>query len=90
MDFTTVKDKAKALFAEAGFISRIDSDADYVIALELMDNLIDDYDANRPLIDILAASIERWEDSALEFEQFNARVASLGESAAVSAGSDNK
>ena len=35
--------------------------------------------AIRPLIDILAHSIERWEDEAVEFADFNARVATLND-----------
>jgi len=41
-----------------------------------MDDLIENYEVNRPLIEVLARSIERWEDSSDEFAAFNARVAS--------------
>lgn len=44
-----------------------------------MDELVEDYDANRPLIDVLAHSIERWESEAGEFADFNARVAKLND-----------
>lgn len=57
----------------------IADEADYADALALMDELVEDYDANRPLIDILAHSIERWEDEAVEFADFNARVATLND-----------
>jgi HTH-type transcriptional regulator/antitoxin HigA len=42
-----------------------------------MDELVDDYEAYRPLVDILARSIESWENKSEEFSAFNARVAKL-------------
>ncbi len=42
-----------------------------------MDQLIEDYAPNRPLIDILAHSIERWEDRSDAFADFNSRIAKL-------------
>lgn len=78
MNFAAVKDKAKALFEEASFISEIRDDADYEKALALMDELIEDYDENRALIIVLAKSIEAWENTAPEFVEFNQRIAQLG------------
>ncbi len=76
MGFAVIKEKAHALFEEAGFISQIANDDDYAQARALMDDLIENYEVNRPLIEVLARSIERWEDSSDEFAAFNARVAS--------------
>ncbi|KPA93297.1 putative transcription regulator containing HTH domain [Pseudomonas asplenii] len=78
MGFAAIKEKAHALFSEAGFISRIANDDDYAKALALMDDLLEDYEVNRPLIEILARSIESWENESEEFVAFNARVAKLG------------
>ena len=50
---------------------------DYEQALTTMDQLMEDYDENRDLIEVLSASIERWEDSAVEFADFNERIAGL-------------
>lgn len=72
-----IKEMAAALFREARYISHISSDSDYAAALGLMDELIEDYDAQKPLIEVLGAAIERWENSAPEFEQFNTAVACL-------------
>lgn len=83
MNFTTVKDKAKALFEEASFISEIRNEADYENALALMDELIEDYDENCTLIGMLANSIEVWENTAPEFEAFNRRIAQLDDGVAV-------
>jgi HTH-type transcriptional regulator/antitoxin HigA len=77
MGFEQIKLKANELFSEAAFISEIHSDEEYQQALTLMDDLIEDYDKQRPLIEILSNSIERWENSAEEFSGFNQRIAEL-------------
>jgi len=79
MEFLAIKERAHALFDEAGFIGHIADEDDYVQAQALMDELVEDYEANLPLIEILARSIERWENASDEFAAFNARVAKLGE-----------
>lgn len=56
------------------FLAHIDSQDDYEHAMALMDELMDDYDTNKALIEILAGSIERWEDQADEFSEFNAAI----------------
>ena len=61
--------------ARVPFVAHIETQDDYERALELMDQLVDDYEANRLLIEILAGSIERWEDQASEFSDFNATIA---------------
>ncbi len=61
--------------AQVPFVAHIETQDDYKQALELMDQLVDDYDTNRLLIEVLSASIERWEDQAEEFSDFNAAVA---------------
>jgi HTH-type transcriptional regulator/antitoxin HigA len=78
MGFAAIKENARALFDEAGFISHIANEDDYAQALALMDELVEDYEVNRQLIEILARSIERWENESDEFAAFNARVANLG------------
>ena len=77
MGFAMIKKKAHALFSEAGFIYHIRNNDDYENALALMDELIEDYDNNMPLIEILSASIDRWENEAKEFKQFNAHIKAL-------------
>ena len=78
MGFAAIKKKAHALFDEAGFISSIADEADYARALALMDELVEDYDAQRLLIGILSDAIERWENESGAFAEFNARIAGLG------------
>ncbi|WP_421292232.1 hypothetical protein [Aeromonas veronii] len=48
---------------------------DYEQALALLDTLVDDYDANRALIELLSLAIELWEEQASEFAEFNRAVA---------------
>ena len=57
--------------------SEITTDAEYEGALERMDRLFDDYDTNRAAIERLAGAIERWEDQAKEFAEFNAAIAAI-------------
>ena len=77
MGFEQIKLKADALFSEARFITDIQTDAEYQEALAFMDELIEDYDKQPPLIEILSASIERWENTADEFTKFNQRIKAL-------------
>ena len=77
MRLSTIKKKAHELFDEASFLAHINNQDEYEQALETLDALMDDYDNNIPLIEILSASIERWEESAEEFSEFNKRINSL-------------
>ena len=56
-------------------MTEISSREDYEQALALMDTLVDDYDANKPLIEQLSLAIELWEEQASEFAEFNRAVA---------------
>ena len=77
MGFAAIKEQAFELFNQAPFISYITNEADYAQALALMDELIEDYDNQKPLIDMLSASIARWEDKSPEFKSFNDRIEKL-------------
>lgn len=83
MNFNAIKSKAVDFFNEAKFISHIESDEDYSDALKLMDEIIDNYETYRPLIDVLSLSIERWENEAEYFSEFNQRIAKLETGVAV-------
>ncbi|MBM0419170.1 helix-turn-helix domain-containing protein [Aeromonas veronii] len=63
--------------AQVPYIAHINNQDDYERALELMDELIDDYDTNKQLVELLTTSIERWEDEANEFADFNKALASV-------------
>ncbi len=45
MGFAAIKERAHALFDEAGFIGHIANEDDYTQALALMDELVEDYEA---------------------------------------------
>jgi HTH-type transcriptional regulator/antitoxin HigA len=77
MNYALIKEKAHALFEQAHFISQIENEQDYHEALLLMDELIEDYDNNLELIEVLSHSIERWEDKDSYFDEFNARIEQL-------------
>ena len=77
MNVAKLKEQAKSLFSSAGFITHIYNEKDYGSALELMDELIEDYDEQKPLIEVLSLSIERWEEESEEFSEFNAKIESL-------------
>ncbi|MBV1884041.1 MAG: helix-turn-helix domain-containing protein [Pseudomonadales bacterium] len=83
MNFASVKAKAVDLFSEASFVSHINDEHEYDVALTLMDDLVDEYDKYRPLIEVLSLSIEKWENEADEFSEFNSRVESLNDGVAV-------
>ncbi|XTZ64628.1 helix-turn-helix domain-containing protein [Aeromonas salmonicida subsp. pectinolytica] len=63
--------------AQVPYIAHINNQDDYERALELMGDLVDDYDTNKQLIELLATSIERWEGGADEFADFNNLLASV-------------
>ena len=77
MNVALLKQQAKTLFSSASFITKICNEADYEAALELMDDLVDDYDEQKPLIEILSISIEKWEEESAEFSEFNTQIKSL-------------
>lgn len=83
MSFSAIKKKARALFNEASFITHINNKNDYKNALALIDELIEDYDNNRPLIEMISNNIEHWENRSKEFSDFNNRIKSLNSSSAV-------
>ncbi|NKC14039.1 MAG: transcriptional regulator [Gammaproteobacteria bacterium] len=83
MRFSNLKQKAVDFFSEASFVGRIHNEAEYEQALELMDELIEDYDKYLPLIEVLCASIEKWEDESDQFSEFNKRIEALDDGVAI-------
>ncbi len=83
MGYARLKEKAHALFEEAPFINQIHNQVEYQQALDLMDELIEDYDYNRPLIDTLSISIDHFENESEDFRDFNIRIKSLDTGVAV-------
>jgi HTH-type transcriptional regulator/antitoxin HigA len=75
MSYSALKKTAKRLGEQASFVVEIISDDEYEQALVLMDELVDDYDNQIVLIELLSGSIGRWEDTSAEFADFNSRAA---------------
>lgn len=81
-NFNQVKSTALQLFSMASFVGHISTEEEYAEALELMEELIEEYDIYKPLIEVLEVSIERWEDRADEFAEFNDRIENLDDGVA--------
>ena len=77
MGFAVIKEKARELFEEASFVAHIKNDEDYEQALSLMEELIEDYDNQKSLIDVLCVSVAHWEDSSPEFARFNENIENI-------------
>jgi HTH-type transcriptional regulator / antitoxin HigA len=59
------------LNACAPILREVKDESDHREALELLEDLLMDYDNNVVLIEALSSAIQRYEDSAEEFEEFN-------------------
>lgn len=64
-------------------LTHIENEADYEQALELLDELMDNYDANSVIIDLLGTSIAKWENESQFFAEFNRQIAALEPGVAV-------
>ena len=60
------------MHAQASFLVEIVNEDDHELAL--MDELIEDYDNQQVLIELLSHSIEPWENSSADFTEFNQRI----------------
>jgi HTH-type transcriptional regulator/antitoxin HigA len=49
-------------------------------ALAKLSDLIEDYDVNKSEIDVLWVEIEKYEETAPEFAEFNKRINEIGDS----------
>ena len=62
-EFIKLREAGQALAKQAAYITKINSQAEHITALALLEILLDDYDNNLLLIDALSASIARFEQS---------------------------
>jgi len=83
MGFAAIKKRAHVLFDQAHFIGHIHNQSDYEKALTLMEELIEDYDYNKLLIEVLSVSIDRWENESAKFNEFNKRIRRLNSAQAI-------
>lgn len=63
--------------AKFPYVVNIKSPDDYKCALQLINELIVEYESNKKLVDLLADSIELWENKSDEFTAFNIAVAGI-------------
>ncbi|RAU30738.1 helix-turn-helix domain-containing protein [Enterobacter sp. ECC-175] len=76
MNYAETIKAANALTKLLPFLSVNPTKEDYQDALDLVEYLIE-HDPDNPLIDMLTAKIDRYENASPEFAEFNARVASI-------------
>lgn len=74
MSYAALKKTAQRLQSQAAFLVEIANNEEYEKALALMDELIDDYDNQLVLIELLSKSIDQWENNSHEFAEFNERI----------------
>ena len=83
MGFALLKKKAHSLLDEAPWIGHIKTMKEYELALTLMEELIEEYDYNLSLIEILSASIDTWENESKSFSIFNKTIRDMDHSLSV-------
>ena len=77
MNLEEINKTAHYLLKEARYIWTIKSSIEHEQALKLIENLLDFYEVNELLIDLLSHSIEKWEDQAEDFVNFNRQLIQL-------------
>ncbi|WP_245986621.1 helix-turn-helix domain-containing protein [Vibrio pectenicida] len=77
MDIKSLKELSFEINAQMPWLAGIQSNQQYQELIKLMGNLVTDYDANKPLIDLLFPVIERYEDNSELFQKFNEHIDSL-------------
>jgi HTH-type transcriptional regulator/antitoxin HigA len=76
MNYAAAIKAAHALTNELPFLGSSPSRQDYEDALALVEYLIE-HDPDSPLVEMLTAKIDKYENESAEFAEFNARVASI-------------
>ena len=76
MNFSAAIKAANDLTRELPFLGSSPSRQDYEDALGLVEYLIE-HDPDSPLVEMLTAKIDKYENESPEFAEFNARVASI-------------
>ncbi|NHB87869.1 helix-turn-helix domain-containing protein [Photorhabdus tasmaniensis] len=77
INFVVVQERANALFSEIPWLTYINTSEQHKEALALIDELFKNYENNKGLIEILATAIERYEDTAPEFAEFNQAIENI-------------
>lgn len=76
-EFTRYRASLNHIASEASFVLHINSKSEHEQALLLMEQLIEYYYKHEPLINLLCISIEKYENTADEFQEFNQRLSEM-------------
>jgi len=77
MNLQKIEQSLNIIASEASFILHIKDKTEHEQALILIERLIENYEQHVPLIDLLCMSIEKYENTADEFKDFNRRQSEL-------------
>ncbi len=83
MNIQEIKSFSEQVKQTMPWINGISSNEQYLELALLMDKLVEDYDANQTLIDMLFPVIERYEEEADRFKEFNENIESMSSGAAM-------
>lgn len=77
LDVQAMKSLSQQITQVMPWVQGINSDQQYDELLALMDELVEDYDANQLLIDLLFPVLQEYEETAERFKAFNQRIETL-------------
>ena len=77
LDVQAMKSLTQQITQVMPWVQGIDSDQQYDELLALMDELVEDYDTNQLLIDLLFPVLQEYEETAERFKAFNQRIETL-------------
>lgn len=77
LDVQAMKSLSQQITQVMPWVQGINSDQQYDELLALMDELVEDYDANQLLIDLRFPVLQEYEETAERFKAFNQRIESL-------------
>ena len=77
MNISTMQLAAKQAKSSMPWLVGINSKAEYDELIAVMDDLVEDYDGNKVLIDLMFPVIEKYESKAPEFKELNDSLESL-------------
>lgn len=77
LDVQAMKSLSQQITQVMPWVQGINSDQQYDELLALMDELVEDYDTNQLLIDLLFPALQDYEETAERFKAFNQQIESL-------------
>ncbi|HAV1574514.1 TPA: transcriptional regulator [Vibrio parahaemolyticus] len=77
MNIQALKTLSNEIHTAMPWLQGIRDHEQYLELMELMDTLVEDYEENHVLIDLLFPVLERYEEESEHFQEFNAHIDSL-------------